>query len=118
MVEGVLSLRTLHLQHHNTGNYRVEKSVRGRRRTQLEFTPAETDETATIVTDSGNAIFTGDPDDKPMPLYEKLGESFSKIMGYAAETDIFIVSDYPNPMNITQIELKGRFTDRTSGFVR
>lgn len=118
VVEGVLSLRTLHLQHHNTGNYRVEKSTRGRRQTHLEFSPAETDETATIVTDAGNPLFTGDPDDQPMPLYEKIGESFTKIMGFASETDIYVVSDYPNPMNITQIELKGRFTDKTSGFVR
>ena len=118
VVEGVMSLRTLHLQHHNTGNYRVEKSIRGRRKIQLEFSPAETDETAIIVGDNDVPIFTGDPDDVPMPLYEKIGESFTKIMGFAAETDIFIVSDYPNPLNITQIELKGRFTAKTSGFVR
>lgn len=119
VVEGVLSLRTLHLQHHNTGSYRIEKSIRGRRKTQQVFSPAETDETAIITSDDGStSVFTGDPNDLPMPLYEKLGESFTKIMGFASETDIFVVSDYPNPMNITQIELKGRFTAKTSGFVR
>ena len=107
VVEGVLSLRTLHLQHHNTGSYRVEKSIRGRRQEALRFTPSELDESQVT-----------DPTDIPMPLYEKTGESFTKILGYAIETDIFIVSDYPNPMNIAQIEFKGRFTDKTSGFVR
>lgn len=107
VIEGVFSMRTLHLQHHNTGGYRVEKEIRGRRSTVLTFSPSELDESNVL-----------DPDDVPMPLYEKGGETFSKIMGYAAETGIFIVSDYPNPVNIAQIEIKGRFTNRTSGFVR
>ena len=107
VIEGVFSIRTLHLQHHNTGSYNVEKEVRGRRSRVLTYTPAELDESQ-----------VSDPDDLPMPLYEKAGETFSKIMGFAAETNIFIDSDYPNPVNITQIELKGRFTNRTSGFVR
>ena len=56
--------------------------------------------------------------DVPLPLYEAKGETFSKIMGFSADTSIFIVSDYPSPCNITQIELKGRFTGKSSGFVR
>jgi len=110
VVEGVLSLRTLHLQHHNTGTYRIEKSTRGRRAEALVFSPSELDGY------TSDGIF--DPDDAPLPFYEKQGETYTKIMGYAAETGIFIVSDYPNPMNIAQIELKGKFTNRTSGFVR
>ena len=112
VVEGVLSLRTLHLQHHNTGTYRIEKATRGRRKTALTVTPKELSEYPSSASD------VRDEDDSPLPLYEKNGESFTKIMGYAAETDIFIVSDYPNPMNIAQIELKGKFTTKTSGFVR
>ena len=110
VVEGVLSLRTLHLQHHNTGTYRIEKETRGRRSEAMVFSPSELDATT--------VCGVVDPDDAPLPFYEKQGETFTKIMGYAAETGIFIVSDYPNPMNIAQIELKGRFTNRTSGFVR
>jgi len=107
VIEGVFSMRTLHLQHHNSGSYRTEKKVRGRRSVILEFTPEELDESQ-----------VSDPDDLPMPLYEKQGETFSKILGFAAETDVYIVSDYPNPVNIAQIEIKGRFTNKTSGFVR
>lgn len=106
-IEGTFSLRTLHLRHHNTGSYRVEKKIRGRRERAHIFTPAELDESQ-----------VKDFNDLPTPLYEKNGETFTKIMGFAAETDIYIVSDYPNPLNISQIELKGRFTNRTSGFVR
>ena len=106
-IEGTFSLRTLHLRHHNTGSYRVEKKIRGRRQRSVTFTPAELDEGQ-----------VSDFSDVPTPLYEKNGETFTKIMGFAAETDIYIVSDYPNPLNISQIELKGRFTNRTSGFVR
>lgn len=106
-VEGITSLRTLALQHFNTGQYRVEKVIRGRRTTTMTFTPAELDE----------GQVTGGFD-VPLPLYERKGETFSKVMGYAAETSIEIVSDYPAPVNITQIELKGRFTGKSSGFVR
>lgn len=107
VVEGVFSIRTLHLQHYNTGSYHIEKEIRGRRSRVLTFTPTELE-----------ATNFADPGDIPMPLYEKSGETFSKIMGFAAETSIFIESDYPNPVNISQIEIKGRFTNKTSGFVR
>lgn len=73
----------------------------------MEFSPAELDEIGLV---GGFNV--------PLPLYETQGETFSKIMGYAAETDIEIISDYPAPVNITQIELKGRFTGKSSGFVR
>ena len=106
-IEGVLSLRTLMLQHFNTGVYRVDKIIRGRRQTSLTFTPNELDE---------EQLTEGF--DVPLPLYEKKGETMAKIMGFAAETVIEIISDTPNPVNITQIELKGRFTGKSSGFVR
>lgn len=106
-VEGIMSLRTLGLQHFNTGQYRVDKIIRGRRQTTMTFTPAELDE----------AQLT-EGFDVPLPLYETKGETFSKIMGFSAETAIEIISDYPAPVNITQIELKGRFTGKSSGFVR
>lgn len=106
-VEGILSLRSLSLQHFNTGSYRVEKIIRGRRVITMQFSPEELDELG--LTGGFNV---------PLPLYETKGETFSKIMGYAAETQIEIISDYPAPVNITQIELKGRFTGKSSGFVR
>lgn len=107
MIEGIVSLRTMGTQHFNTGNYRVEKDINGRRSTTMMFTPQELD-----------ALQYTSGFDVPLPLYETRGETFSKIMGFSADTRIFIVSDYPAPVNITQIELKGRFTGKSSGFVR
>ena len=106
-IEGITSLRTLSLQHFNTGSYRVEKIIRGRRIITMQFSPEELDAVGLI---GGFNV--------PLPLYETQGETFSKIMGYASETQIEIISDYPAPVNITQIELKGRFTGKSSGFVR
>ena len=108
VVEGTLSLRTLHLSHFNTGEYRVEKSTRGRRVTALTYSPQELDELNVESADLNS----------PLPVYEKKGESYTKILGYAAETEIYIVSDTAMPVNITQIELRGKFTNRTSGFIR
>lgn len=106
-IEGVLSLRTMSTQHFNTGQYRVEKEINGRRTTTLTFSPQELD---------AKQFTSGF--DVPLPLYEGRGETFSKIMGFSADTKIFIVSDYAAPVNITQIELKGRFSGKSSGFVR
>jgi hypothetical protein len=106
-VEGIMSIRTMATQHFNTGQYRVDKIIRGRRNTTMTFSPAELD----------TYQFT-EGFDVPLPLYEVKGETFSKIMGFSSETAIEIISDYPAPVNITQIELKGRFTGKSSGFVR
>ena len=106
-IEGVLSLRTMSTQHFNTGTYRIEKDINGRRQTTLTFSPEELD--AEQYTSGFDVL---------LPLYEGRGETFSKILGYAADTSIFIISDYASPVNITQIELKGRFTGKSSGFVR
>ena len=106
-LEGVLSLRTLALQHFNTGTYKVDKEIQGRRTTSLTFSPSELD-----------ALGYTSGFDVPLPLYEGKGETFSKVMGFSSDTKIFITSDYPSPVNITQIELKGRFTGKSSGFVR
>jgi hypothetical protein len=56
-------------------------------------------------------------DAMPLEAVETTGETSSKIFGYAAETSISIISDTPNPVNITQIEMKVRFKDGLSSFV-
>ena len=107
MVEGIVSLRTMSTQHFNSGSYRVEKDINGRRSTSMTFSPQELD-----------ALQHTSGFDVPLPLYEGKGETFSKIMGFSCDTSIYIVSDYAGPVNITQIELKGKFTGKSSGFVR
>ena len=105
VVDGVLSLRTMHTRHANTGAYRVERTVRGRTTTSTNYSPMELDLTLGL-------------DDLALEAFEGTGEVVSKIFGYAAETSIRIVSDTPNPVNITQIEIKGIFRATNSSFVR
>ena len=104
VVDGVLSLRSMQTRHYNTGSYRVEKTVRGRTSTPMRYSPMELDLTLAL-------------DDMPLESVETTGETSSKIFGYAAETSISIISDSPNPVNITQIEMKVRFKDTLSSFI-
>jgi hypothetical protein len=102
--DGVLSLRSMRTRHYNTGSYRVEKTVRGRTSTPMRYSPMELDLSLAL-------------DAMPLEAVETTGETSSKIFGYAAETSISIISDTPNPVNITQIEMKVRFKDGLSSFV-
>ena len=49
---------------------------------------------------------------------ETRGESIAKIFGNADDTSISIISNTPNPVNITQIQLKGIFNEKYSSFNR
>tara|TARA_B110000211_G_scaffold225139_1_gene276969 strand:+ start:6881 stop:9511 length:2631 start_codon:yes stop_codon:yes gene_type:complete len=104
VIDGVLSIRSMRTRHYNTGVYRVEKTVRGRLSTPMRYSPMELDLSIAL-------------DDLPMESMEATGETSSKIFGYASETSISIISDTPNPVNITQIEMKVRFKDTLSSFI-
>lgn len=102
VVDGVLSLRTLHTRHFNTGNYRVEVAPKGDVfSTSASFNAATMD----------GSVFNGAP-------ITVRGETWAKVFGYSDEARIRIISDYPTPVNITNIELKGRFRQTFSSFIR
>jgi hypothetical protein len=105
VIDGVLSLRTMHTRHFNTGTYRVETTIRGRDRVPSEYSPMEMD------------LLDGLD---PLALESRAvkGELTTKILGFSDETEIRIVSDTPNPVNVTQIELKGVFKNTASSFVQ
>lgn len=105
VIDGVLSLRTMHTRHFNTGEYRIETTIRGRDRTPSVYTPMEMD------------LLDGLD---PLALESRVikGELTTKILGFSDETEIRIVSDTPTPVNITQIELKGVFKNTASSFVQ
>ncbi len=105
VIDGVLSLRSMMTRHFNTGAYRVETTIRGRDRVSNSYTPMEMD------------LLDGLD---PLALESRAvkGEMMSKILGFSDETEIRIVSDTPNPVNITQIELKGIFKNTASSFVQ
>ena len=103
VIDGILSLRTMHLRHHNTGNYRVEVTNRGRLTTPIEFSSKEISSRTDLL---------------PLDAYILNGETVSKILGFGDEVKISLISDYVSPMNITNIELKGRFNSTYSSWVR
>tara|TARA_R100001463_G_scaffold27709_9_gene64125 strand:- start:9850 stop:15315 length:5466 start_codon:yes stop_codon:yes gene_type:complete len=103
VVDGILSLRTMHIRHHQTGNYRVEVSNRGRLTTPIEFSSKE---------------ISSRTDTLPLDSNILNGETVSKILGFGDEVKIQLISDYISPMNITNIELKGRFNATYSSWVR
>lgn len=105
VIDGVLSLRNMVTRHFNTGAYRVETNIRGRHRVSNSYTPMEMD------------LLDGLD---PLSLESRAvkGEMMSKILGFSDETSISIVSDTPNPVNVTQIELKGVFKNTASSFVQ
>lgn len=105
VIDGLLSLRSMHTRHYNTGQYSIEKTVRGRTSTPTTFTPMELDETLGI-------------DDLPLESNERTGEAIAKVFGNSDNTSLSIVSDVPTPVNITQIQLKGIFNEKYSSFNR
>ena len=101
-IDGVLSLRTLHTRHFNTGNYRILVAPDGQTfRKSSEFN-------ASTISGSKFADAPIDPQ----------GESVAKLFGFSDTTRIRIVSDYPTPCNITNMEIKGRFRSTFSSFIR
>ena len=105
VVDGLLSLRSIYTAHSNTGEYFIRKTVRGRTSIPTTFTPMELDETAGV-------------DPLALRNREVRGESIAKIFGSADETVLEILSETPNPVNITQIQIKGIFNDKYSSFNR
>lgn len=103
VIDGILSLRTMHLRHHNTGNYRIEVDNRNRVTTPIEFSSKEISTRSDLM---------------PLDNFVVDGETVSKIFGYGDEVSISILSDYISPMNITNIEIKGRFSTTYSSWVR
>ena len=103
VIDGILSLRTMHLRHHNTGNYNVEVSNRGRVTTPIKFSSKEISTRNDLMPLENNVVD---------------GETVSKIFGFGDEVRISILSDYISPMNITNIEIKGRFNTTYSSWVR
>ena len=94
VIDGVLNMRTLHLRHANTGDYRVEVTRRARTPLVSTFSMQEADSRLDLL---------------PLEVWEEDGEFVAQVFGFAAETTIKIISDYPTPVNISNMELKGKF---------
>lgn len=99
VIEGSLNLRSIILRHKNTGNYDVQVSNRGRTALVSKFTNQRTDDNQDLLN---------------LENYEEEGEFTANILGFSDSTQIKIVSDYPTPVNIVNMELAGKFIQKSS----
>jgi hypothetical protein len=93
IVEGVVNLKTLHIRHNDTGNYRVEVTRRGRPLPLISEFSATNLETTEYR--EGNGTFV------------------AKVFGFSDETVIRLLSDSVTPCNITQLEFRGTFNKKS-----
>lgn len=98
-IEGSLNLRSITLRHKNTGNYDVQVSNRGRTALVSKFTNQRTDDNQDLLN---------------LENYEEEGEFTANILGFSDSTQIKIVSDYPTPVNIVNMEIAGKFIQKSS----
>ncbi len=99
IIDGVLNIRSAVFRHYYTGPYDIEVTHRGRTAFTTSFLPNRPD-------------YTQYEDTLPLEIFQKQGEFMTKIMGYSDSTKIFITSEYPTPVNITNIEFKGKFKQK------
>ena len=95
IINGILNLKSMSIRHSNTGNYRIEVKRRNRSPITTTFNINQVDQ-------FGQTLGS-------LSTYEVEGELTTKILGFADETQIFIKSDYPTPVNISNMEIKAMF---------
>ena len=95
IINGILSLKSMSIRHSYTGNYRLEVKRRGR--------------AALVTTFDVNQLGVRGQTLGSLELFEPEGEMTAKILGFGSETQIFIKSDFPTPVNISNMEIKAMF---------
>lgn len=94
IVPGALNLRYGVVRHHKTGPYSVSIARKKRTAKTYRFFHEVVDSTESLLGDD---------------FFEEDGVFKFPLMGFANDLVISISSDYPNPMNLTNIELTGKF---------
>jgi hypothetical protein len=93
-VDGVLSLRTLNVRHHASGQYDINISRNNR-----------TPEVYTF----GLLFADGLDSEIDFDTIQHDGEFLVRLLGLSNELTISIESQYPEPFNITNLEFRGKF---------
>jgi hypothetical protein len=94
IIPGTLNLRYGIMRHRNTGPYTVGVTRKGRGEKAHTFFQEVVGSRETTLEDE---------------FFEKDGVFKFPLMGYSDDLVIKVTSDFPNPMNITNIELTGKF---------
>ena len=98
-IDGVLSLRTITTRHKKTGNYDISVSNRGRTAVVSLFSNQNIDTFKSILNISN---------------IEEEGEFMTNVLGFSDSLSIKIISEYPTPCNIVNLEIKGKFIQKYS----
>ena len=116
--EGVLNLASMTTRHFQTGDYDI--IIQRRDRPTEDITgayeardPSLRTYMTTFTASRSDLVLS----DLPLDNIEYQGEMVSRIMGFADRTSIYIMSDYLTPVNITNIELKGKFKQTYSSIL-
>jgi hypothetical protein len=99
IIDGVLNIRSAVFRHYFTGPYDIEVTHRGRTAFTTSYIPTRPE-------------YTAYEDTLPLEIFQVQGEFVTKIMGYSDSTTIAISSEYPTPVNITNMEFKGKFKQK------
>lgn len=100
VVNGTLNLRKLVMRHNRSGNYDVAIQISGR----------------DLKTKSFSSFKVGSLFSKlSLNSYEEDGLFQTDILGFSEQTKIKILSDYITPLNIVNIEIHGKFTQKNKG---
>jgi hypothetical protein len=99
IIDGVLNIRSAVFRHYFTGPYDIEVTHRGRPAFTTSYVPTRPE-------------YTIYEDTLPLEIFQEQGEFMTKIMGYSDSTVITISSEYPTPVNITNMEFKGKFKQK------
>lgn len=115
--EGILNVASMLTRHFDTGNYDVVVQRRGRPVADIKSAYESRDPSLSNFTASFSAPQSDSFADSTLTIgnIEYQGELVSKVMGYSDKIEIFILSDYFTPVNITNIQMKGKFTAKYSG---
>ena len=101
LLEGTLSIRSGVVHHNNSGPYTISVSSRTRTAMNSTFYPNYAD----IVLSE---------DSLPLELVDMHGEFMFKVFGYSDSTQISITSSETTPVNITSIDFRGKFDQKSS----
>lgn len=109
--QGILNIASMETKHFETGNYDIVVTRRGRPTStvQADYEARDPNLRAYMSSFSAPRADTYDESFLPIGDIEYQGELVSKIMGFSEKVDIFIMSDYYTPVNITNILLRGKF---------
>ena len=109
--EGILNLASMVTRHFETGNYDVVAQRRGRPVADIQSDYKVRDTSLMDFTTTFSAIRTDTFDDSNLGISntDYQGELVSKIMGFSDKVDLYILSDYFTPVNITNLEIRGKF---------